>query len=385
MRRSLFAPEHEAFRQTVRDFVDEEIVPYHADWEAAGHVDRSVWRAAGRRGLLGMDIPEEYGGGGLADHRYHVVVAEELARRGAHGPSFSLHSEIIGPYLRDLTTEDQRARWLPGFCLGTLLTCIAITEPEAGSDLQAIRTRAIRDGGDYVLNGQKTFITNGMLADLILVIARTGDGPRGASIFAVEGDTIGLSRRPLANKTGRQAQDTAELSFTDARVPAVNLLGGEGRAFAHLLRNLPTERLSIAVAATATAQQAVDDTLRLLSEQGQYGNEDANAYAGTLHDSQGMRFQLAELATAVTAARAFTDQCVHAHMAGSLESTDAAMVKWWATETCQRVTDRCLQLQAGRGDVAGAPTARAWLDAHAQTIYGGTTEVMKELISQALL
>ncbi|GGX53264.1 acyl-CoA dehydrogenase family protein [Streptomyces noursei] len=388
MQRSLLAPEHEAFRQTVRDFIDQEIAPYHAQWEAEGCVDRSVWQAAGQRGLLGMDVPKKHGGGGLTDYRYHVVVAEELARSGAHGPSFSLHSEIIGPYLRDLSTKEQRSRWLPGFCLGTLLTCIAITEPEAGSDLQAIRTRAVRDGQDYVLNGQKTFITNGVLADLILVVARTGEGPRGASLLVVEGDTPGLSRRPLAKKAGRHAQDTAELTFTDVRVPATNLLGGEGRAFAHLLRNLPIERLSIAVAATAAAEQALDETLHFLSKPSKHEVESAQERANgwTPHDSQGMRFQLAELTTAVAAARAFTDQCVLAHMAGTLESTDAAMVKWWATETCQRVSEQCLQLRAVRGGFNGlASAAQVWLDARAQTIYGGTTEVMKELIGQALI
>jgi alkylation response protein AidB-like acyl-CoA dehydrogenase len=377
VRRRLFSAEHEVFRGVVRAFIDEQITPHHDRWEHAGQVDREVWTAAGEAGLLGTDMPKEYGGGGEPDHRYHVVIAEELARRNAHGPMFPLHNEIIGPYLRDLTTVDQRVRWLPGFCAGEQISAIAITEPDAGSDVQAIRTRAVRDGDHYVLNGQKSFISNGMLADLILVVARTGTGPRGASIFVVERGTSGLSRRRITNKTGMRAQDTADLFFADARVPAGNLIGGEGRAFAHLMRNLPTERLSIAVSAVAGAEQILAETTRHCRRHGVDGRQ--------LADSQHSRFLLAELTTAVSAARAFTDHCVLSHVEGALDGTDAAMVKWWTTDLCQRVIGQCVGLLGPHGSLQDSPVTRAWLDTRPQTIYGGTTEIMKELIGQALL
>jgi alkylation response protein AidB-like acyl-CoA dehydrogenase len=373
MRRRIFTAEHDAFRGMVRTFVEEQIAPHHAGWERQGQVDRSVWKAAGRAGILGIDMPRKYGGRDESDHRYHVIVAEELARRNVTGPAFALHSEIIGPYLRNLTTEEQRARWLPGFCNGDLITAIAISEPDAGSDVQAIRTRAVRDGDHYVLNGQKSFISNGILADLILVVARTSKGPTGASMFAVERDTPGLTRRRL-NKAGMHAQDTAELFFTDVRVPAGNLIGAEGRAFAYLMRNLATERLSIAVTATATAEQVLDQTLQHCRQRGTQ-----------LADSQRLRFQLAELATAVAAARVFTDDCVLNHVEGRLGVTEAAMVKWWTTELCQRVVDRCVEMYGAHGALLECSVTQTFLDVRPQTIYGGTTEMMKEIISQSLI
>lgn len=377
MRRRLFGPEHEVFRDLVRTFIENEVVPHHARWEEEGQVDRDVWLAAGKTGLLGMDQDERYGGGGEADYRFHVVLAEEMAKVGAHGPGFSLHNEIIGPYLRELTTEEQRARWLPGFCGGDLITAIAITEPEAGSDIQGIRTRAVRDGDDFVLNGQKTFISNGMLANLILVVARTEGGPRKASILAVEADTPGLIRRRLDNKLGMRAQDTAELFFTDVRVPARNVVGGEGRGFGHLMRKLARERLSIGVTALATAEQAVEETVDYCRQREVFGRR--------LSDFQNTRFVIAELSTALEVARAFTDRCIEAHDEDELEASDAAMVKWWTTELCRNALDRCLQLHGGYGYMRDYAVARMWLDTRPQTIYGGTTDVMKELIGQSIL
>ncbi|GGQ08885.1 acyl-CoA dehydrogenase family protein [Streptosporangium pseudovulgare] len=379
MRRDVFTDEHEAFRDLVRTFVAKEILPSYARWEEEGGADREVWRRAGRCGLLGMDVGTEYGGGGDPDYRHHVILTEELARAGVYAPALSLHNEIAGMYLRTLATEEQRRRWLPGFCSGDLVTAIAITEPDAGSDVQRLRTRAVRDGDRYVLNGQKTFITNGSAADLFLVVARTGGGPAasGASVLVVEADRPGFTRGRKLDKIGMRAMDTVELFFDDVEVPAANLLGKEGRAFAYMMRTLRQERMMIAVAALAAAEKVMEDTLAYCREREVFGRP--------VGHHQYNRFVLAELATALAVARAFTDRCVAEHAAGRLAAEEAAMAKWWNTELCQKVVDRCLQLHGGYGVVRDFPVARAFVDTRVQTIYGGTTEVMKEMIGHSLI
>ncbi|MEW2589412.1 acyl-CoA dehydrogenase family protein [Micromonospora aurantiaca] len=375
MDRAIFTADHLAFAELVRAFIDKEITPHHERWEADGIVDRGVWRAAGAAGLLGFFVDERYGGAGVTDRRFHAVLTEELARAGASGPAFGLHNDIIGPYLTDLTTEEQKQRWLPGFCSGEIVTAIAMSEPGAGSDLAGIATTAVRDGDDWVLNGQKTFISNGILADLVIVVARTdpGAGRRGISLLVVERGMPGFERGRNLDKLGQKAQDTAELFFSDVRVPAANLLGTEGEGFAHLMRNLPLERLSIAVAALAGAETVFAQTLDYCRQR--------QAFGRPIGSFQHNRFVLAELATELRLGRVFVDNCL---VAPDLTAETAAMAKWWCTELQQRVVDRCLQLHGGYGYMREYPVARAYLDARVQTIYGGTTEIMKEVIGRSL-
>ncbi|MFG2080291.1 acyl-CoA dehydrogenase family protein [Micromonospora tulbaghiae] len=375
MDRTVFTADHLAFAELVRAFIDKEITPHHERWEADGIVDRGVWRAAGAAGLLGFFVDERYGGAGVTDRRFHAVLTEELARAGASGPAFGLHNDIIGPYLTDLTTEEQKQRWLPGFCSGEIVTAIAMSEPGAGSDLAGITTTAVRDGDDYVLNGQKTFISNGILADLVVVVARTDPraGRRGISLLVVERGMPGFERGRNLDKLGQKAQDTAELFFADVRVPAANLLGTEGEGFAYLMRNLPLERLSIAVAALAGAETVFAQTLDYCRQR--------QAFGRPIGSFQHNRFVLAELATELRLGRVFVDQCL---VAPDLTAETAAMAKWWCTELQQRVVDRCLQLHGGYGYMREYPVARAYLDARVQTIYGGTTEIMKEVIGRSL-
>ncbi|MET9298947.1 acyl-CoA dehydrogenase family protein [Micromonospora aurantiaca] len=375
MDRAIFTADHLAFAELVRAFIDKEITPHHERWEADGIVDRAVWRAAGAAGLLGFFVDERYGGAGVTDRRFHAVLTEELARAGASGPAFGLHNDIIGPYLTDLTTEEQKQRWLPGFCSGEIVTAIAMSEPGAGSDLAGITTTAVRDGDDWVLNGQKTFISNGILADLVIVVARTdpGAGRRGISLLVAERGMPGFERGRNLDKLGQKAQDTAELFFFDVRVPAANLLGVEGEGFAHLMRNLPLERLSIAVAALAGAETVFAQTLDYCRQR--------QAFGRPIGSFQHNRFVLAELATELRLGRVFVDNCL---VAPDLGAETAAMAKWWCTELQQRVVDRCLQLHGGYGYMREYPVARAYLDARVQTIYGGTTEIMKEVIGRSL-
>jgi alkylation response protein AidB-like acyl-CoA dehydrogenase len=375
MRRTIFTPEHDAFRELCRTFLAKEVVPNHERWEAAGVVDREVWLAAGKAGLLGFFVDEEYGGGGVQDRRYSAVFAEEAARAGASGPAFGLHNDIIGPYLTDLTTEEQKRRWLPGFCSGELITAIAMTEPGAGSDLQGIRTTAVRDGDSFVLNGQKTFISNGILADLVIVVARTDPdaGHRGISLLVVERGMAGFDRGRNLEKIGQKAQDTAELYFADVRVPVTNLLGEEGQGFLYLMRNLPAERLSIAVAAQAAAERVFELTLAYC--------KDRQAFGRPIGSFQHNRFVLAEMATELELGRTFVDRCV---AEPELTAETAAMAKWWCTELQNRVVDRCLQLHGGYGYMLEYPVAKAYLDSRIATIYGGTTEIMKEVIGRSL-
>ncbi len=378
MERDIFTEDHVAFRELVRSFIAKEIAPYHQQWEQDGMVSRDVWLAAGQAGLLGIEIDEKYGGGGSQDYRYYMILGEELARAGAHGPGFGVHNDIIGPYLQRLGTPEQFERWLPGYCSGEIITAIAMSEPGAGSDLQGMRSTAVRDGDHYVLNGQKTFISNGQMCDLVIVAARTDPdaGYRGISLLVVERGMAGFDRGRNLDKVGMHAQDTSELFFTDVRVPVDNLLGGEGDGFIGLMKNLPRERVAIATAALAGAEKAFEETLEYCKQR--------QAFGRPIGKFQHNRFVLAEMATELAVARAFTDRCVTEHNAGRLSTEEASMVKYWDTELCNRVVDRCVQLYGGYGFMREYPVARAFADGRVQTIFGGTTEIMKEIIGRGL-
>ncbi|GAA3199326.1 acyl-CoA dehydrogenase family protein [Actinocorallia longicatena] len=378
MAREIFNEEHEAFRDMVRSFIAKEITPFHEQWEKDGVVSRDVWTAAGRAGLLGINLPEEYGGGGNDDYRYYVIFNEELARAGVHGPGFSVHNDINGGYLKQLCNEEQRQRWFPGYCSGELITGIAMTEPAAGSDLQGIKTTAIKDGDHYVLNGSKTFISNGILADMVIVVAKTDPaaGARGVSLLAVERGMAGFERGRNLDKVGMHAQDTAELFFDNVRVPAANLLGEEGQGFIYLMTNLARERLCIGATALAGAETAFEQTLEYCKSR--------TAFGRPIGKFQNSRFKLAEMKTEITVARAFTDQCILEDNAGTLTPEAAAMLKWWNTEMLKSVVDRCVQLYGGYGYMTEYPIAKAYQDARIQTIFGGTTEIMKEIIGRSL-
>ncbi|NUO45539.1 MAG: acyl-CoA dehydrogenase [Streptomyces sp.] len=379
MQRDLFTPDHEAFRETVRTFLAKEVLPHHEQWERDGIVSRDAWRAAGRQGLLGLAVPQEYGGGGVDDFRYSAVLIEEFARAGASGMALSLHNDIVGPYLTRLATEEQKRRWLPGHTSGELITAIAMTEPGAGSDLQGIRTTATDQGDHYLLNGAKTFISNGILADLVVVVARTtpDGGSAGQSLLVVERGMKGFERGRNLDKIGQKAQDTAELFFEDVRVPKENLLGEENKAFVALMAHLAQERLAIAVGAAAAAEHVLDVTTAYVKER--------EAFGRPLARLQHVRFEIAEMATECAVTRSFVDRCITDHTHGRLHATHAAMAKWWATELQKRVVDRCLQLHGGYGYMTEYRVARAFLDGRIQTIYGGTTEIMKEIIGRSLL
>ena len=379
MERTIFSDEHHDFREMVRNFLEKEAVPHHAEWEKQGQVSREIWRAAGQTGLLAMDVPEQYGGGGTTDLRFQWIVTEEIVRPGTSGLGFSLQNDVVAPYLIELTTEEQKQRWLPRFCTGELITAIAMTEPGTGSDLQGIQTRAVRDGDDYVINGQKTFITNGIMSDLVIVVCRTDPdaGAHGFSLIVVERDTPGFERGRNLEKIGMSAQDTAELSFTDVRVPATNLIGEEGKGFIHLMQNLPRERMSIAVAATAGAEKVLAETIDYVKER--------TAFGKPLAKLQTIRFTVAEMATKLAVTRAFVDRCITELGEGALGPSDASMAKYWASETAKEVIDSCLQLHGGYGYMKEYPVAKAYLDSRVQTIYGGTTEIMKEIIGRVVL
>jgi alkylation response protein AidB-like acyl-CoA dehydrogenase len=378
MRRDIFTPEHEAFRDMVRSFISREVTPYHAQWERDGVVSRDVWLAAGRAGLLGIDFDEKYGGGGVQDYRYYLIMNEELARAGTTGPGFAVHNDINGQYFRRLCTPEQRDRWFPGYCSGELITAIAMSEPGAGSDLQGIRTTAVRDGDRYILNGQKTFISNGQLCDLVIVVARTDPdaGYQGISLLAVERGMAGFERGRNLDKIGLHAQDTSELFFSDVPVPAGNLLGEEGGGFVALMQNLPRERVAIGATALAGAETVFEETLGYCKER--------QAFGRPIGSFQHNRFVLAEMATELAVARSFTDRAVMEHVEDRLSNEDASMVKWWDTELCNRVVDRCVQLYGGYGYMREYPVARAFTDSRVQTIFGGTTEIMKEIIGRGL-
>jgi len=376
--RDIFEPEHEAFRETVRTFVEREITPYHAQWEKDGIVDRAVWTKAGAQGLLCFDVDEEWGGAGVKDFRYNMVVAEELTRAGANGTSFSLHTDIIVPYVSSLGTDEQKRRWLPGLVSGELVSAIAMTEPGAGSDLQGIRTTAVDKGDHYVLNGSKTFISNGILADLVIVVARTDPdaGHQGISLLVVERGTAGFERGRNLEKMGLKAQDTAELFFDNVVVPKENLLGEAGTGFVSLMVNLPQERLSIAMIAAAACEHILELSLAYAKER--------EAFGRPIGKFQHNRFLIAEMATEARIARVFVDDCVRLHNEGRLDASGASMAKWWTTELQNKLVDRAVQLHGGNGYMMEYPIAKAYVDSRVQTIYGGTTEIQKEIIGRSL-
>ncbi|MEV0946384.1 acyl-CoA dehydrogenase family protein [Rhodococcus sp. NPDC049939] len=378
MERTLFEPEHLLFRESCRKFLAEHAEPNHQRWEEQNIVDRSFWVEAGKQGLLGMAVPEEFGGGGVRDFRYNAIVTEEITRGGYSGIGFTVHNDVVAPYLLDLCNDEQKKRWLPGFVSGELITAIAMTEPGTGSDLQSISTRAVRDGDDWVLNGSKTFITNGINADLVIVVACTDPdkGAQGFSLLVVERGMPGFERGRNLDKIGMKAQDTAELNFTDVRVPAANLLGEEGMGFLYLMKNLPQERLSIAVVAAASMESVLDMTIQYC--------RDRKAFGRSIGSFQNTRFVLAELATETTAARVLVDKFIEMLNDEKLSVQEAAMAKWWTTEAQVKLIDRCLQLHGGYGYMKEYPIAKAYMDSRVQTIYGGTTEIMKEIIGRGL-
>jgi alkylation response protein AidB-like acyl-CoA dehydrogenase len=374
-----YTSEHHQFRELVHDFVQQTVVPGHERWEKAGCLDRSLFTEAGKLGLLGLSVPEEFGGAGVDDFRYNAIVVEELQRVGAaaEAVAFSLQNDIVLPYLTDLTTSEQKQRWLPGVVTGETLLGIAMTEPGAGSDLAGIRTTAVRDGDHYVVNGAKTFISHGQTGDLFIIAVRTApDRHQGLSLLVVDPDTAGFSRGRNLEKIGLHAQDTSELSFTDMRVPAENLLQAEGRGFYQLMANLPQERLSLAVGAVAAAEGVLAETLGYVRQR--------TAFGAPISGLQNTQFVLAELATEVDVARTFLDDCIAEHLTGGLTAARAARLKWWTTELQVRVADRCLQLHGGYGYMREYPVSRAFVDARIQTIYGGTTEIMKTIVAKDL-
>jgi acyl-CoA dehydrogenase len=375
--REIFGEEHALLRDSVRRFCEREITPYHAQWEIDGCVSRDVWRKAGSAGLLCMALPEEYGGAG-ADFRSSAVLSEELARINATGPGFALQSDVVTPYIFDYGTEAQKRRWLPRLAAGETITAIAMTEPGTGSDLQAITTRAEPDGDGYTLTGAKTFVTNGVLADLIVVVAKTDPhaGARGISLFLVERSTPGFHSAPALKKLGLHAQDTAEFTLDHVRVPADALLGEAGSGFAMLMSELPQERMSIAVSAVASAQAGLDATIAYTREREAFGRR--------LLDFQNTRFTLASLKAQIAMAQAFVDRCIALLCERRLDAATAAMAKLETTELQFRTLDACLQLHGGYGYMREYPIAKAWADARVQRIYGGSNEIMREIIGRTL-
>ena len=378
MERTLFEAEHDLFRESYQNFLAQHVAPNHEKWEAQNIVDRDVWVEAGKQGYLGMAVPEEFGGGGVKDFRYNAIITEETTKGGFSGIGFTLHNDVVAPYLIDLSNDEQKQRWLPGFASGELISAIAMTEPGTGSDLQGIKTRAVRDGDHWILNGSKTFITNGINADIVIVVACTDPdkGAQGFSLFVVERGMPGFERGRNLDKIGMKAQDTAELSFTDVRVPAANLLGEEGMGFLYLMKNLPQERLSIAVVAAAAMESVLESTIQYC--------RDRKAFGKSIGSFQNTRFVLAELATETTAVRILVDKFIEQLNAEKLTVQEAAMAKWWTTEAQVKLIDRCLQLHGGYGYMKEYPVAKAYLDSRVQTIYGGTTEIMKEIIGRSL-
>jgi acyl-CoA dehydrogenase len=378
VRRSLYDDEHEDFRAGFRSFLLRKAVPHTAEWEAAGLVDRSFWRAAGAAGYLGFEAPEALGGLGVRDFRYNAVMTEEVVTLGIASDGFSLHNDIVAPYLVDVASSEQQVRWLPGFSSGATITALAMSEPGAGSDVASIRTTARYDGSDIVLDGAKTFITNGSRADLVIVLARSGEnGGKGMSLVVVEAPCPGFAHGQPLKKIGRHGQDTAELVLDRVRVPRANLLGPPGEALGVVMSKLARERLSIAVVAVASAKAALALAVQHCRQR--------EAFGGPLIQLQVLRHQLAEVHTEVQVAQTYVDACVRGLNEGSLTAADAAGAKYWSTELQWRVVDRCLQLFGGYGYMEEYPIARMWRDARVQRIYGGTTEVMKEIVGREVV
>ncbi|MGB7306504.1 MAG: acyl-CoA dehydrogenase family protein [Burkholderiaceae bacterium] len=375
--RSLFNEEHEMFRDSIRRFLDKEVVPHHERWEEQGYVDRDVWLKAGQNGFLCPTMPEEYGGAGV-DKLYSIVMKEEIARINATGIGFGLHSEIVAPYILRYGSDAQKQRLLPAMARGEVIGAIAMSEPGAGSDLQAVKTSATRDGDVYVVNGSKTFITNGWNADMVITVAKTNPelGAKGTSLILVETGMDGFAKGKRLKKIGLKAQDTSELFFDNVRVPLDNLLGNENEGFIYLMQELPWERLQIAITGAASAQAAIDWTIEYVRERKAFGK----AVAGF----QNTRFKLAELQTKVQVARVFVDKCIEMLMRNELDTATASMAKYWVSDLQNEVIDECLQLHGGYGYMWEYPIARAWADARVQRIYGGTNEIMKEVISRSM-
>ncbi len=379
MKRIIFETEHDVFRESVVHFVDSQILPFHEQWSEAGKVDKAMFRAAGAQGLLGMAIPERFGGGGVDDFRYNAVIDEVVTGSGAasSGVCITLHNDVCIPYFLAYASEEQQDRWFPGLVTGELMTAIAMTEPGTGSDLAAIATTAVLDGDCYILNGSKTFITSGVNADLVIIVARTGPDPHGGlTLLVVEEGMDGFEKGRNLDKMGMHAQDTAEMFFSDVRVPVANRLGSEGMGFMQLIGNLPQERLSIAVGAVAAAEAALDLTIAYAKERSAFGRP--------IGRFQHNRFVLAELKTEVDIGRVFVDRLLAEHVAGTLTIEQAAEAKWWTTEMLKRVVDAGVQMHGGYGYMMEYPIAHAYLDARVQTIYGGTTEIMKEIIGRGM-
>ncbi len=379
MQRNIFETDHDIFRETVEHFVEAEILPFHEQWSDEGKVDKTMFRAAGAQGLLGMAIPESYGGGGVDDFRYNAVIDEVVTASGAaaSGVCITLHNDVCIPYFLSYSTEEQRERWFPGLVSGRLMTAIAMTEPGTGSDLAAIATTAVLDGDEYIVNGSKTFITSGINADLVIIVVRTGPDPHGGlTLLVVEDGMEGFEKGRNLDKMGMHSQDTAEMFFSDVRIPVANRLGAEGMGFMQLVGNLPQERLSIAVGAVAAAEAALALTIEYA--------RDRTAFGRPIGRFQHNRFVLAELKTEVDIGRVFVDRLLAEHVAGTLTIEQAAEAKWWTTEMLKRVVDAGVQMHGGYGYMMEYPIAQAYLDARVQTIYGGTTEIMKEIIGRGL-
>jgi len=378
MKRNIFESDHEAFRESVRIFCEKEIAPNHKQWESDGIVPRELWQKAGELGLLGFMMPEEFGGGGMTDFRFNAVLDEELVRVGASGVGFVLHTDLVSGYLLSYATDEQKARWFPKFCTGEMITAIAMTEPGTGSDLQGIQTTAVRDGDHYIVNGSKTFISNGINADFVIAAVKTDTsaGAMGVSLIVLERGMDGFDRGRNLDKIGLKAQDTAELFFDNVLVPAGNLLGEEGKGFIYLMEKLPQERLAISVGAVAATRAIIDMTLDYVKER--------KAFGKPIGSFQNSRFVLAELETECQIAQVFIDRSITDLNAGTLSISDAAMGKWWTTELQKKTVDKCLQLHGGYGYMSEYPISKAYLDTRIQTIYGGTTEIMKEIIGRTM-
>jgi alkylation response protein AidB-like acyl-CoA dehydrogenase len=379
MPRNLYGADHEAFRQTAREFVERSLKPRAQQFIDARVIDREVWIEAGKQGLLGLEIPEVYGGSAAGDYRFNAVLGEELSKFTAAASScFGIHFDCVAPYLVDLGTQEQRERWLPGFCSGEIITAIAMTEPSGGSDLAALKSTAVRDGDDWILNGSKTFITNGYQADLVVVAARTSPekGARGITLFGVETGMAGFERGRKLDKVGQEESDTAELFFTDVRVPGANVIGEVDRGFIAMMERLPQERVGGAVSNTAHARQILTETIAYAKER--------KAFGQPIGSFQHNKFLMAELVTKLDVTEAYVDDCVQAHTEGRLTAVDAAKAKWWSAEIQNEVLDACVQLYGGYGFMNEYRVARAWRDARVTKIWAGSNEIMKELIGRDL-
>ncbi|GAB2659625.1 acyl-CoA dehydrogenase family protein [Prescottella soli] len=379
MKRTLYGPDHEAFRESAREFVNRFVMPHQEKMIEQRYIDREVWLEAGRNGFLGLEVPEQYGGSDAGDYRFNAVLGEELARASASFSScLGIHYDIVAPYLVKLTTDEQKERWLPKFCSGEMVTAIGMTEPSGGSDLAALKTTAVRDGDDWMINGSKTFITNGYSADLVIVATRTSPEKkaRGITLFAVEAGTEGFERGRKLDKVGQPESDTAELFFDNVRVPSSNMIGELDGGFIHMMQLLPQERIGAAVANLAHARPILEETIEYAKER--------KAFGQPIGQMQWNKFLIAELVTKLEVAQAYVDSCVAAHDTGELTAVDAAKAKWWSAQVQNEILDHCVQLHGGYGLMKEYRAARAWMDARVTKIWAGSNEIMKELIGRDL-